>query len=88
MGILLNTKTITTFYGRHGWSVIATLFAALFSFSLLGFYPCIGSNACSSWLSEENVSLWDALFFSLQMLILNYGSIHGDAPWQIQFARF
>ncbi len=84
----MTEKSIGTFWSRHGWTVIAAVFVTFFSFSIIGFDPCIGSDACKDWLSDEVVSPWDILFFSLQMLILNYGGIHGDAPMLIQIARF
>ena len=81
-------KILLLFYQRHGWLLISLLYLSLFSLALLGFKPCINANHCDAWLTDLPQSWLDALFFTLQMLVMNYGGVHGDAPSAIQLARF
>lgn len=75
-------------YQRHGWLLISLLFIALLVISMLGFRSCVGTHQCDAWLTDVPKSSLDTLFFTLQMLVMNYGGVHGDAPWTIQLARF
>lgn len=79
---------VIAYLKRYEWILICLAFVGLFIFSLTGFSPCIGSNSCT-WLSDTPQSWQDSLFFTLQMLVMNFGGIHGvEVPWQIQIVRF
>lgn len=73
---------------RHQWVFIGLVLTGLLILSLIGFSRCMGANACG-WLTDPPQSTLDALFYSMQMLVMGYGGVHGsEAPWQIQIARF
>lgn len=73
---------------RNEWAFIGLALIVLITLALTGFSRCMGVNACN-WLTDPPQSTLDALFFSMQMLVMGYGGVHGiDAPWQIQIARF
>lgn len=63
------------------------MFLLLCAFAISALHVC--TNEACSWLSDSPQSWLDSLFFTIQMLVMNYGGIHGEeAPWQIQLARF
>lgn len=71
---------------QHEWKIIAALFLALFISSIWGLEQCDGECV---WLTDKPQSIFDSLFFTLQMIVMNYGGIHGlEAPWQLQLSRF
>lgn len=77
---------MTDLIKQHEWKVITFLFLALIASTFWGFSQCIGE---CSWLTDQPRSIWDQSFFTLQMLVMNYGGIHGsEAPWQMQLPRF
>ena len=87
----MSKRKIIDFYFRHEWTLAGLAFMVLICMSIIGFNPCWGAGKidCGGWTKDSPESFLDVLFFTLQMLVLNYGGVHGEVvPCMIQVARF
>lgn len=83
----MNNDYFRSWWRRYSWSITALIFLVLSWCAISALNGCIGAEC--TWLSDNPKSWLDSVFFTLQMLVMNYGGIHGaDAPLKIQLARF
>ncbi len=72
------SRSVAFMVGRYEWPIVGLVAAAALSLGLVGFVRL-----------DASLSLLDALYRTLQLLVLQGGDLGGrHVPWELQIARF
>lgn len=68
-------------FGRYKWLLIGLIWAVVIALGYVGFYKHFAA-------SGETRSVWDTLYPSLQLFVMEYNLVGAPGSWELQVARF
>ncbi len=74
-------RSVRRLWHQVEWFIVAALLVVAFVLGWVGFDRVFGSLG-------QSQSRWDLCYLTLQLLVLQSGTVPGPVPWQLEVARF